>query len=297
MEIKTPMTIITGSLGSGKTTLLRHILDNFPKKIAILMNEFGEIAIDSKIIKGKNVEMAELAGGCVCCSLIGEFEAAVVEIIEKVKPEYIVLETTGIAEPDALIFDVQESLPMIRLDGIVTIVDADLMLRFPQIGHTTRIQIEDADLIALNKCDLASENELESIEDNLKKINPKAPILRTTHSQLDPELLFGISRKHEPVKPAPHKHQSEFESISIKANQIFQRTPFEGFLNSLENNICRAKGFVNFPEGTFLFNFVNGRWELEAFDHEETALVFIGKKLNKSSILNRLKSCEIRNAL
>jgi G3E family GTPase len=72
------------------------------------MNEFGEIAIDTKIIQGKNVQMADLGGGCVCCSLLGEFEAAVDEIIDRVDPDNIVLETTGVAEPDALVFDIQE---------------------------------------------------------------------------------------------------------------------------------------------------------------------------------------------
>src|SRR5437660_11758392 len=85
--LRTPITLITGPLGSGKTTLLRHILATEPGKIAIVMNEFGEITIDTKVIEGKNVRIAELGGGCVCCSLLGEFEAAVSEIIDKIAPE------------------------------------------------------------------------------------------------------------------------------------------------------------------------------------------------------------------
>ena len=85
--LRTPITLVTGPLGSGKTTLLRHILATRPEKIAIVMNEFGEIAIDTKVIEGKNVRIAELGGGCVCCSLLGEFEAAVNEIIKKIAPE------------------------------------------------------------------------------------------------------------------------------------------------------------------------------------------------------------------
>ena len=100
MQFRTPITLVTGPLGSGKTTLLRHILATRLAKIAIVMNEFGEIAIDAKVIEGKNVRIAELGGGCVCCSLLGEFEAAVNEIIEKVAPEMIVVETTGLAEPE-----------------------------------------------------------------------------------------------------------------------------------------------------------------------------------------------------
>src|SRR5258708_38626084 len=98
MPTRTPITIITGPLGSGKTTLLRRLLDSVSGKMAVVMNEFGEIAIDSKIIEGKHVRLVELAGGCVCCSLIGEFEAAVNEIIDAVDPRHIVLEATGVAE-------------------------------------------------------------------------------------------------------------------------------------------------------------------------------------------------------
>src|SRR5213595_3406288 len=109
MTLRTPITLVTGPLGSGKTTLLRHILAARPAKIAIVMNEFGEIGIDSRILEGKSVRIAELDGGCVCCSLLGEFEAAVNEIIQRAEPEIIVVETTGLAEPEALVFNIQEA--------------------------------------------------------------------------------------------------------------------------------------------------------------------------------------------
>src|SRR5262245_9889312 len=127
MPPRVPLTLITGFLGSGKTTLCRHILTSVDKKIAFLINEFGEIAIDSLVIQGTNILMTELAGGCVCCSLIGEFEAAIEEILARATPDLIVVETTGIAEPDALVIGVQENLPGVRLDGVITICDADSM--------------------------------------------------------------------------------------------------------------------------------------------------------------------------
>src|SRR5437867_11485499 len=109
--LRAPITFVTGPLASGKTTLLRHILSTSPAKIAIVMNECDEIASDTKVIEGKNVQIAELGGGCVCCSLLGEFEAAIGEIIEKVAPERIIVETTGLAEPEALGVNIQEALP------------------------------------------------------------------------------------------------------------------------------------------------------------------------------------------
>src|ERR671936_3217469 len=171
MQVRTPITVITGALGSGKTTLLRHLLDSVPQKIAILMNEFGEIAIDSQIIEGKNIRIAELGGGCVCCSLLGEFEAAVVEVIEKVVPEMIIVETTGLAEPEALVFNIQEALPECRLDGVVSVIDADMLVRFQELGHTTRLQIEGADILLLNKIDLITPQQIEPLETKLREIN------------------------------------------------------------------------------------------------------------------------------
>ena len=293
MQIRTLLTVITGPLGSGKTTLLRHILDTVPRKIAILMNEFGEIAIDSKIIAGKNVQMADLGGGCVCCSLLGEFEAAVDEIIDTVDPDIIVVETTGVAEPDALVFDIQESLPQVRLDGVVTVADADAMVKYPSIGHTARMQIESADIILLNKVDLVSESELEVITKKLYNLNKIAFIIRTVRCQIDPDLLFGIGRERIQAPPH-HLHQPEFESFSYTSQAVFDLISFEEFANTLSNNVYRAKGFVQFSGGTQLFNFVAGRWDLEPFESSTTELVFIGKQIteHQSYICARLKSCE-----
>jgi G3E family GTPase len=292
MQPRTPITLITGPLGSGKTTLLRHILAAYPGKIAIVMNEFGEIAIDTKVIEGKNVRIAELGGGCVCCSLLGEFEAAVTEIIEKIAPGTILVETTGLAEPEALVFDIQEALPRCRLDGVVSITDADMLVRFPEIGHTTRLQIEGADILLLNKTDLIDPAQVEPLKTKLREINATAAIICTERSRVDPELLFGIGRQTKIARPE-HRHQSEFESFAVSSHEIFSRDCFEHFIDTLPASVIRAKGFIRFPDGAHLFNFVAGRWELEPCKSDETELVFIGKNIaaNKKSILRGLDEC------
>ncbi|MCF6154589.1 MAG: GTP-binding protein [Candidatus Brocadia sp.] len=294
MNVRTPITLITGPLGSGKTTLLRHILDTVSKKIAILMNEFGEIAIDSKIIEGKNIRIAELGGGCVCCSLQGEFEAAVNEVIDKIDPEAIVVETTGVAEPDALVFNIHENIPRVRLDGVVTIADADAMIKYPQLGYTTRTQIQAADTILLNKIDLVTPENLDMLQEKLHQLNNMAPILYTQRTQVDPDLLFGIAREREILQPK-HIHQPEFESFSHQTSATLDQSCFEQFADHLNEYVYRAKGFVRFSQGTYLFNFVAGRWELEPFQAEKTKLVFIGKELKsqESKIIGELKRCEI----
>jgi G3E family GTPase len=304
MQPRTPITLVIGPLGSGKTTLLRHILGAQPGKIAIVMNEFGEIAIDTKVIEGKNVRIAELGGGCVCCSLLGEFEAAVNEIIEKIAPERIVVETTGLAEPEALVFNIQEALPQCRLDGVVSVIDADMLIRFPELGHTTRLQIEGADILLLNKIDLVEPGQMAPIETKLRGINPTAAVIRTERCRINPELLFGIGSGKkiapaEPGSPIPattHMHQSEFESFGFTSPKIFSRRCFERFAGDLPANVVRAKGFIRFANGGQLFNFVAGRWELEPFEADRTELVFIGKKIaaEKEVIFHALDECTVK---
>jgi len=294
MTPRTPITLVTGPLGSGKTTLLRHILATRAAKMAIVMNEFGEIAIDSKVIEGANVRIAELGGGCVCCSLLGEFEAAVTEIIKKVAPEIIVVETTGLAEPEALVFNIQEALPRCRLDGVVSVIDADMLVRFPELGHTTRLHIEGADILLLNKIDLVDAKQIGLLETKLRGINPTAAIVRIERCRIDPELLFGIGRERN-IAPPRHEHQPEFESFIFGSDKTFSRDCFEHFAEALPASVLRAKGFVRFADGTHLFNFVAGRWELEPFETDRTELVFIGKNVaqEKKTILGALKKCEV----
>jgi G3E family GTPase len=295
MTLRTPITLVTGPLGSGKTTLLRYILATYAAKIAIVMNEFGEIAIDTKIIEGKNVRIAELGGGCVCCSLLGEFEAAVTEIVKKVAPEIIVVETTGLAEPEALVFNIQEALLQCRLDGVVSVIDADMLVRFPELGHTTRLQIEGADILLLNKIDLVDAKQINALEIKLREINRSAAIVPIERCRIDPELLFGISRSRERViVPPQHEHQPEFESFTFSSDSTFSRDCFERFADALPSSFIRAKGFIRLPDGAQLFNFVAGRWELEPFEADETQLVFIGKGVlsEKEAIVESLEKCQ-----
>ena len=297
MAPRTPMTLITGPLGSGKTTLLRHILASLDRKIAILMNEFGEIAIDSKIIQGRDIQIAELGGGCVCCSLQGEFEAAVREILQVVTPDVIVVETTGLAEPEALIFDIEESLTDVRLDGVIAVVDADSLVRFPQIGHTSRMQIEDADLILLNKIDLVTTGQAAAVEQKLEAINDTAAIVHTIRAEVDPQLLFGIFRDRA-ANPAPHVHQPEFESFAFLPEVAYSRDCLSAWAERLQDwGVYRSKGFVQADGQWWLFNYVAGRWEFEPFDADQPALVFIGKAVaaNREKILEALAECQLCN--
>lgn len=291
--MKTPITLITGSLGSGKTTLLRRILDTTERRLAILMNEFGEIAIDSQVVQGEHVQIVELAGGCVCCSLTGEFEAAVKEIIEKTHPDLIVVETTGVAEADALVFEVEESLPEVRLDGVICIVDAYATVKFPHLGRVTRTQLETADILLLNKLDLIEAHQIETMTQQMRQINDRAVVFHTIRCDIDPHLLFGLEVER-PAIPTEHHHDVEFQSFTFATEKRLDRQRFEAVAAGWPESVYRAKGFVCFSDGSCLFNYVVGRWDLEDFDAETTKLVFIGRDLAKdqAAILGQLRECE-----
>ena len=291
-----PITLVTCYLGSGKTSLLKHILDRSKKKIAIIMNEFGDIAIDSKVIKGKNVEIAELSGGCVCCSMTGEFEAAVKEIIELAKPEWIILETTGVAEPSSLVFEIGNDLNQVRLDAIVTIVDADAMLRFPQLGHTGKEQIQIADIIILNKIDLVDEYQIQDVIAKIQEINPNPRIIiaKAIRSKVPPEFLFGLNRDH--IMQEHKKHNNETEVFVFEEDIHLNKEKLVKFLEHLPKEIYRAKGFIKCEnKETYLLNYVAGRFELEPFAAKSTELVFIGKDVLKheTEVKKALQKCKL----
>ncbi|MBI2085203.1 MAG: GTP-binding protein [Candidatus Aenigmarchaeota archaeon] len=276
--MKTPLVVVTGYLGSGKTTLLRSMLTNTKKKIAIIMNEFGDIGIDGKILKGKNADMVELSGGCVCCSLTGELEYAINEIIGKYKPDYIVVETTGVAEPDAMITNI-ENIANVELNSIICLVDAYASTKYPNIGHTGIVQIENADVILLNKTDLVSEDEIKEVEKSIRGINQEAEIIRTTHSKIDIEPLMDSHVKKD-IDSLDHKHD-EMEFIAFVSKNKISKKAFEEFANSIPETIYRAKGFVNLDGISYLFNYAAGKWDLEKFDADKTEIVFIGPNLGK----------------
>ncbi len=291
---KTPIMLITGSLGSGKTTLLRRILDAAPFRIAVLMNEFGELAIDSRVISGENIDVIELAGGCVCCSMTGEFEAAVREIIEKLGADLIVVEATGVAESDSLVLEVEDNLPEVRLDSVICITDAYLSIRHPHVGYTLRTQIASADVILVNKIDLVTEAEVKAVEDQVRKHNDHAAILRTVNCAVDTELLFGQVADPRP-RPTLLFSGQKMESFSWSTEKILDSAKYQEFVEGLPEEVIRSKGFVRFEGGSRLFNYVVGRADFEPFDADRTELVFIGSNLDvlRPEIVNRLMECEV----
>ncbi len=296
---RTPITLITGSLGCGKTTLLRRILRSYTGlRLAVLMNEFGEIPIDSQVIRGENVEIVELAGGCVCCSLTGEFEAAVREIIAKADPGIIVVEATGLAEADALVYEVEDNLPEVRLDSVICIVDAYMSIRHPYVGYTARTQLSVADIVLINKIDLVTTDEVKEVEAQVREYNLDAVLFKTVGCDVDPQLLFGLDLEDRPLFTST-RGDSDFQSFVYSTDVLLDEERFNEFVAELPDAVYRAKGFIRFPGKSRLFNYVVGRGDLEEFPAERTQVVFIGRGLDElqESILEDLKGCEAGDAV
>ncbi len=284
--MKIPITIITGYLGAGKTTLLRRILETATEKIAVIMNEFGEVSVDGRIIRGKNVDMIELSSGCVCCSISGEFEHAVKEIIRKTKPDRIVVETTGVADPESVIYSVKDGMHDVILDGVVTVADSHELAEYPSLGQTALSQIRMADVILMNKADLVTEAGKKEAEKRLKEINPDALTVKTVRCNADTKLLFNYYTD-KAAKRREHPEAERMSHFVFRSSEKFSREKFLSAISSIKG-ACRIKGFVLLEDGSYLFNYANGRYDFERFDAEETEIVFIGENIRKERISDAL---------
>ncbi|BAZ69017.1 MAG: GTP-binding protein [Pelatocladus maniniholoensis HA4357-MV3] len=212
-----PVTIITGFLGSGKTTLLNHILSNQQGlKTAVLVNEFGEIGIDNELIISTDDDnnMVELSNGCICCTINNDLVDAVYKVLERQENiDYLVVETTGLADPlpVALTFLGTELRDLTRLDSIITVVDAanySLDLFNSQAAYS---QIAYGDVILLNKTDLVSQTELETLETKIREVKEGARIIRTNKAQVPLPLilsvgLFETDKYFDTIEAHTHEH-------------------------------------------------------------------------------------------
>ena len=210
-----PVTILTGFLGAGKTTLLNHILTNQQGlKTAVLVNEFGEIGIDNELIVATGEDMVELSNGCICCSINGELLDAVYRILERPeKVDYLVVETTGLADPlpVAMTFLGSDLRDLTRLDSIITLVDAENFNDDVLEGEVARSQVVYGDMLLLNKCDLVEEEQLTALETKLREIKADARILRSVKGDVPLPLLLSVGLFESDRVVAAHDHQAQQE--------------------------------------------------------------------------------------
>ena len=317
-----PITIISGFLGSGKTTLLNHILTNQKGiKTAVLVNEFGEIGIDNELIIKTEEEMIELSNGCICCSINGELVEAIQKLINANKKlDYIIIETTGLADPLPVAMTLlgSELRDQTRLDSIITLIDAENFNDVALESSIGRSQVIYGDILLLNKCDLVSNKNIEETISKLKEIKNDVRILKSIKGNIPLNLLLSVGlfetdliNEKESVHNQSHEHEHEHEhvhseednkiedflSVSFQTKEPFSLRKFQYFLdNQLKSNVFRAKGILWFSESErrHVFHLAGKRISIEDSEWGEernNQLVFIGKELDKEKILSQLNAC------
>ena len=298
--------ILTGFLGSGKTTLLRHVLAHGldGKPVAVIMNEIGEVGIDGRVVTGlANVEkMVELSSGCICCSIDDyKFDLAIQEIIDTAKPHLVIIESTGLADPEPLAYRVKNA--GLGLDAVITVVDAPNLDRHLREADVARAQIEAADFVVVNKVDLVDDKALARVEKRVAKLNGRAERFRTVRGAIDSDVLFatGVAAYRERARvSSDHLHADGIASFIHRARRPLRQEAFERLLARLPADILRAKGLVRFAGRDWhcLFNFTCGRHELTWMKldgvGDETQAVFIGRNLDRhrARITADLVACE-----
>ena len=315
-----PITIISGFLGSGKTTLLNHILTNQKGiKTAVLVNEFGEIGIDNELIIKTEEEMIELSNGCICCSINGELVEAIEKLINvNKKLDYIIIETTGLADPLPVAMTLlgSELRDQTRLDSIITLIDAENFNDVAIGSSIGRSQVIYGDILLLNKCDLVSNKNIEETISKLKELKNDVRILKSIKGNIPLNLLLSVGlfetdliNEKESVHNQSHEHKHEhvhseednkiedFLSISFQTKEPFSLRKFQYFLdNQLQSNVFRAKGILWFCESErrHVFHLAGKRISIEDSEWGEernNQLVFIGKELDKEKMLSQLNAC------
>lgn len=309
-----PVTILTGFLGAGKTTLLNYILkQQHDYKFAVIINEVGKIGIDGALVENQKDEMLELSNGCMCCTVRSDLIKGVQNLLKKGGFDYLLIETTGIAEPGPIaqtFLNIPQLQQHVRLDAIITVVDAEQIEKQIKEAEAAKSQVEMADYLLINKTDLVSPDQLDKVEAKCRALNPHAQQFRTNHSQVGlKELLdihaFDLDRKIEAdpdfLDELKTRHHHDIISFSFVFDRPIIIEKFEQLVGKISETekVYRSKGFL-WLQGNprrAVFHGVNNRFTLmwdrlwEKSEARTSQIVFIGKELDEAKLRKQIETC------
>lgn len=305
----TPFTVLTGFLGAGKTTVLNRVLARpGGRRIAVLVNELGRVAIDSKLIMSRGGDVLELAGGCVCCKVGDDLWDGIADVIARSRPDQVVLETTGIAEPAAILEGLERLTRDgglgVALAGVVCVVDGRAALEQVERHPEVHEQIVVADRLMLSKLDLADPATAVALRARLAELNPAAetaafPATDDATAALVPWLLetrarAGGHRHHH------HPHgDGQLVAASFTTDAPLLGDAVLAVLRGLGDRLVRAKGFVALAGKSAPSYLELAGGELTLRDDAPpradrgtgTELVLIGEDLDEAALRRQLWAC------
>ena len=326
---KASVIILTGFLGSGKTTLLNRILTaEHGRRVAVIVNEFGEVGIDHHLLLSSNQEVVQMNNGCVCCTVRGDLVRSFFQLMEhREKFDTVVIETTGLAEPAPVaqsIYADERIRSQFTLAGVVTVVDAKyIAMRLEESGEACE-QVAFADLIVLNKTDLSTPEKLDETEHQLTRLNKVAKIHRTKNSEMDLTAIFDINNvefsvkfddydiHHDgPEKHHGHSHQGRHHHNHLQnIDTVCIEQPgeldglkvsiwFRSLIGELGDKMLRMKGILNLKGDHDQFLLQGVHWDFEgrpgrpwsADEDRINRLVFIGRALDREKIAEGFEGC------
>ncbi|ACV61291.1 cobalamin synthesis protein P47K [Desulfofarcimen acetoxidans DSM 771] len=321
MGKKIPVTIISGFLGAGKTTLIQKLLEECfqGERIFLLENEFGRVGIDGSLLSQYKVEMREIYSGCICCSLKGDFTNALIDALDKVKPQRILIEPTGVGKLSEIISVLEQSIfqDKLAIDQIITVVDAQKSLSFlKNFGEFFKDQVRRAKTLILSKTQKVAWQEVQTLIQELRILNSEALCVTTPWNQLTGTQILSkgtslekyLNLVNSPVSAKPtfrikfgtqhrsghsgvaHTTKEAFQSWSWESPKVFKEAALEKLLSRLEKEtsfgtVIRAKGFVPGLNGWLHFEYVSGDWNISTGSPQSIGrAVVIGQGLQEERL-------------
>jgi G3E family GTPase len=312
-----PLTILTGFLGAGKTTLLNRILHGSQgQRIAVLVNDFGSINIDSQLVVGVAEDAVSLTNGCICCTIRDDLLTTALGIVQQPDPpERLVIEASGVSDPWAVAetFLLPDIRPLTRLDTIIALVDAEQVYQEfalqPTYSALIVNQVAVADIVILNKIDLVDAATRAALHEWVRRIVPNARILEAMHAEVPLELLLGSdalphqrhAHHHDHDDAHHHDHGTQFQTWSYEATRPFALKAVRDVLKTLPTGIFRAKGVLwiaEKPERRALLHLVGSRVQLTFGEPwrdtpPQSQLIGIGlpEAVNPDDLTQRFAAC------